>query len=135
MDKAPVHFITGTYEDLEAIPQPLRTEKKHTDDANGGFTDITPLTVLRYPSFGIVAEIVRVSYWIGPKADGTTAYDVHFHDLHPSPFAKDVPHHLTVESYVNPQASELEAFSVLLSDVRSFIAAQRLIDRQKGLHI
>src|SRR5437660_10867224 len=58
-----------TYRDPKAIPEKLRTKKERKDFEDGGFHEVEPITTLRRTCLGVYAEVVRIAYWIGRKAD------------------------------------------------------------------
>ena len=90
------------------------------------------MSVLRKASLGTVAEIVRISYWIARKEDGTTCYQVNLISPHPAGFHKNQPGTVSVDSGHWPTESDFERLLDLLHDVRRYLEVLRRHDCLAG---
>lgn len=109
-------------EDLESLPPELRTQGYYKEDNEGGFTDVKPLTVLRVDGCSIVAEIVRISFWIGEKGDGTTFHQINLVDRTSGyGFAKKRMSTVSMDYASNRENSDFARVEVLLKDVERYV--------------
>lgn len=111
-----------TYVDPEAIPPGLRMKGYHKKDRDGGFTKVEPITTLRRLYVDVFVEIVRISYWIGIKEDGSEFYQVNLVNPRNYPFRVDQRRTLSLHCSLGCGFSEFEAVMGLLMDARRYIA-------------
>jgi hypothetical protein len=114
-----------TYCDPEAIPEQLRTRKRRDECHDCSFEDVEPITTLRRAYLGVYAEVVRISYWIGRKEDGSTFYQVNLVRPLNLGFARDQQGTVTLDYNLGAGFSEFEAVAVLLADAKRFIEWHR----------
>lgn len=119
------------YEDPESIPASMRTIAERKSD-DRGFHTIEPITTLRRAYLGIVAEIVRISYYIKDKEDGDTFYQVNYVTPCPIAFDRKQPNTISVGCSPNGREnSDMYRFQLLMKDVESFVRDLEHRDRQR----
>jgi hypothetical protein len=110
-----------TYLNQDTIPEESRTPGYSHDFEDGGFETVEPIATLHRCYLGIFAEIIRISYWIARKEDGTTFYQVNLVQPYRIAFDPVQPGAIGISCHFGRQIDDFESVRRLLADAKTFI--------------